>query len=128
MDRGLCVVLTIVTGVALGLVEACSGAGDDSHPPVANDYGTLVAPGSAGGGAARVSARAGTARSAAAERLAQAAASPTAARDVMRMMRDASVSSGLRATRSVHLIDPAEDVVAVLRDLDLVLEDGLDGA
>jgi hypothetical protein len=52
VDRGLAVVLTILTGAALGLIEACSGAPDDLHPPVANNDGVMVvgAGGNAGTG------------------------------------------------------------------------------
>ncbi|MDB4996800.1 MAG: hypothetical protein JWM74_4232, partial [Myxococcaceae bacterium] len=50
MDRGLAIVLTILTGAALGLVEACSGAVDDHHPPVADNQGAMVLPGVAAGG------------------------------------------------------------------------------
>jgi len=50
VDRGLCVVLTILTGAALGLVEACSGATDEPHPPVADNYGAMVIAGGNGNG------------------------------------------------------------------------------
>ena len=72
MDRGLCVVLTIITGAALGFVEACSGAAQAPGGHVGHSAG--------------------------------------------------------RAAASVHLVDPAQDVVTMLGDLDLVLEDRLDRA
>lgn len=42
MDRGLAVVITILIGAALGLFEACSGAGDVPRPAIARDHGAVV--------------------------------------------------------------------------------------
>lgn len=47
VDRGLATVITLISGLALSIVQACS---EDSHPPVASQVGFAPTPGAGAGG------------------------------------------------------------------------------
>jgi hypothetical protein len=50
MDRGLCIVLTMITGAAIFIAEACSG---ESHPPATTDLGNRAPAGDPGASVGR---------------------------------------------------------------------------